>query len=98
MMINILAAFFIFFGLVFFIIGSIGLLRLPDLYSRLHALTKIDNLGLGLLLIGLVLFSADLIIAIKLFLVWFLVLASSAISSHLIAQRARRKERGIWKI
>jgi hypothetical protein len=34
-------------GLVFFVAGSIGLLRLPDVYSRLHALTKADNLGLA---------------------------------------------------
>ena len=37
--------------LVFYLAGSVGLLRLPDLYSRLHALTKADNLGLGLLLL-----------------------------------------------
>ncbi len=84
-------------GLAFFFAGSIGLLRLPDLYSRLHALTKADNLGLGLLLLGLLLLTWDLFIAVKLILIWMLVLASSAASSHLIAQRARRRERGEWR-
>jgi multicomponent Na+:H+ antiporter subunit G len=97
MMIEILAAALVFAGLMFFIAGSIGLLRLPDIYSRLHALTKADNVGLGLLVIGLLLLADDLFIALKLLLVWLLVLASSATSAHLIAQRARRRERGLWK-
>ena len=84
-------------GLFFFIAGSIGLLRLPDVYSRLHALTKADNLGLGLLVVGLSVFIGDPLVAVKLVLVWVLVLASSAASAHLIAQRARRRERGEWK-
>ena len=96
-MIEVIAAGLILAGLLFFIAGSIGLLRLPDLYSRLHALTKADNLGLGLLVFGLLLLSDDLISGLKLLLVWLLILASSAASAHLIAQRARRKERGLWK-
>ncbi|MGD8588202.1 MAG: monovalent cation/H(+) antiporter subunit G [Chromatiales bacterium] len=96
-MIEVIAAGLILAGLLFFIAGSIGLLRLPDLYSRLHALTKADNLGLGLLVFGLLLLSDDLVSGLKLLLVWLLILASSAASAHLIAQRARRKERGEWK-
>ncbi len=84
-------------GILFFMAGSIGLIRLPDVYSRLHALTKADNLGLGLLVLGLLLLASNWLIAVKLALVWLLVLASSATSAHLIAQRARRRERGVWK-
>ena len=84
-------------GLAFFIAGSIGLLRLPDIYSRLHALTKADNVGMGLLVLGLLLLTSDLYIAVKMILVWVLVLASSAASAHLIAQSARRREGGEWK-
>jgi multicomponent Na+:H+ antiporter subunit G len=84
-------------GLMFFIAGSIGLLRLPDLYSRLHALTKADNVGLGMMILGIIIISGDLLTSLKLILVWVLVLASSAASAHLIAQRARRRERGLWK-
>jgi multicomponent Na+:H+ antiporter subunit G len=84
-------------GLAFFIAGSIGLLRLPDVYSRLHALTKADNVGLGLLVFGLLLLSSNSLTAFKLVLVWVLVLASSAAGAHLIAQFARRGERGVWK-
>lgn len=96
-MTEILSAALIVSGLVFYIAGGVGLLRLPDVYSRLHALTKADNLGLGLLVIGLLLSTGGAFVAVKLVLIWVLVLASSAASTHLIAQRARRRERGEWK-
>lgn len=85
---------FLLTGLVFFAAGSIGLLRLPDLYSRLHALTKADNLGLGLLAAGLALLDGSPLTAIKLILVWILVMAASAASAHLIAQQALRRGDG----
>ena len=88
-----LAALLISLGLAFFIAGSIGLLRLPDLYARLHALTKADNVGLGLIVMGLLLLTDEPLLALKLVLIWLLVLSASAASAHLIAQRARRKER-----
>ncbi len=81
-------------GLVFFAAGSIGLLRLPDLHSRLHALTKADNLGLGLLAVGVAFLAGDLLIAVKLLLLWLLVLAASAASAHLIARHARLRGQG----
>ena len=82
----------IIFGLAFFAAGSIGLVRLPDLHSRLHALTKADNVGLGLLCAGLALLEGSLINTIKLLLVWLLVLAASASVAHLIAQSALHRE------
>ncbi len=78
-------------GLLFFCAGTLGLLRLPDLLSRLHALTKADNLGLGLVILGLVLQAADQPLrAFKLVLIWLCVLIASATGAHLIAQRALR--------
>jgi len=88
-MIDAISTLLIVAGLGFYLAGSIGLLRLPDLYSRLHALTKADNLGLGLLIAGLALHAGDLLIALKLVLIWLAVLAASAASAHLIAQQAR---------
>ena len=91
-MIDLLSAILILSGVFFYLAGSIGLLRLPDLYSRLHALTKADNLGLGLLITGLALHEQDLLIMLKLLLIWLAVLAASATSAHLIARQARRGE------
>jgi multicomponent Na+:H+ antiporter subunit G len=93
-MINILSSILILGGVFFYLTGSIGLLRLPDLFSRLHALTKADNLGLGLLTAGLALHAQDLLIMLKLVLIWLAVLAASATSAHLIARQARRQETG----
>ena len=91
-MIDALSALLVVSGLGFYLAGSIGLLRLPDLFSRLHALTKADNLGLGLLTAGLALHAHDLLFALKLLLIWLAVLAASSASAHLIAQQARRRE------
>jgi multicomponent Na+:H+ antiporter subunit G len=87
-----LSAVLIITGIAFYLAGSVGLLRLPDLYSRLHALTKADNLGLGLLTAGLALQSPDLFTAAKLLLIWLAILAASATSAHLIARHARQRE------
>ncbi len=78
-MIDAVAIALIMLGLVFFIAGSVGLLRLPDLHSRLHALTKADNLGLGLLVAGVALLERSVVEALQLLLVWLLVLAASAV-------------------
>lgn len=91
-MIDILAILIIFSGLFFFLSGSIGLVRLPDLFSRLHALAKADNVGLALVTLGVILLEPDPINDIKLVSIWILVMASSTVSSHLIARHALREK------
>jgi multicomponent Na+:H+ antiporter subunit G len=73
----------------FFLAGTIGLLRFPDTLTRL-ALTKADNLGLGLIVLGLLPQAASLRDGLKLVTVWFLVLLAGATVSQLIARVARR--------
>ena len=92
-MIDTLAILAIFSGLFFFLSGSIGLLRLPDIFSRLHALAKADNVGLALIALGVILLEPIIINDIKIIFIWLLVMAASAISSHLIARRALRENR-----
>jgi len=75
----------------FFLSGTVGLLRFPDLFTRLHALTKADNLGLGLLVLGLALRSGSALVAAKLVLVWLLALLASSTGCHLVARAARRR-------
>ena len=79
-------------GLVFFLAGTVGLLRFPDAYTRLHALTKADNLGVALVVIGLLPQVGGVLPALKLVLVWLLVMLSSAAVSQLIARSVRRQE------
>lgn len=78
---------------LFFLSGTVGLLRFPDLPSRLHALAKADNLGLGLAVAGLALASGSLAIALKLLVVWLLALAASAANAYLMAGTARPARR-----
>lgn len=79
-------------GAFFYLAGTVGLLRFPDAYTRLHALTKADNLGLALVVVGLLPQMSGLLPAAKLMLVWFLVMLSSAAVSQLIARSVRRQE------
>jgi multicomponent Na+:H+ antiporter subunit G len=73
----------------FFLSGTVGLLRFPDLFTRLHALTKADNLGLGLVVLGLLPQVDGVLNGIKLIVIWLLVLLSGADAGQLIARAAR---------
>lgn len=84
-------------GAIFFLAGTLGLLRFPDVYTRLHALTKADNLGLGLMISGLALQAETWADAGKLLLIWLLVLLAGASVAHLIANEALRKGIRLWK-
>ncbi len=77
-------------GGFFFLAGTVGLLRFPDTLTRLHALTKADNLGLGLVVLGLLPQTGSVLAGLKMILVWLLVLLASATVSQLIARAARR--------
>jgi multicomponent Na+:H+ antiporter subunit G len=77
-------------GAFFFVAGSVGLIRLPDRFSRLHALTKADNVGLGLIVLGLMPLAPDLAYGVKLVLIWLFVVIAGATGAHLIAKRALR--------
>ncbi|MBQ1782110.1 MAG: monovalent cation/H(+) antiporter subunit G [Gammaproteobacteria bacterium] len=87
-MINLLALLLLIAGALFFIAGTIGLLRFPDLFCRLHALTKVDNLGLGLTVLGLMLLADSWLVVAKLLLIWLLALLGSAAAGYLMASRA----------
>ena len=76
-------------GAFFFLAGTVGLLRFPDALSRLHALTKADNLGLGLIVLGLLFQAAGPFEALKLAAVWLLALLAGATVTQLIARTAR---------
>jgi len=84
-------------GAGFYFAGTLGLLRFPDVYTRLHALTKADNLGLGFLVLGLALQADSLAAALKLLLIWPLTLAASATVGYLIARRAQALKITLWR-
>jgi multicomponent Na+:H+ antiporter subunit G len=79
-------------GAIFFLAGTTGLLRFPDAFTRLHALTKADNLGLGLVVLGLLPQVDSVSAGLKLLCIWALVLLSSATASQLIARALLRRD------
>lgn len=79
-------------GLCFFVAGTVGLLRFPDVYSRLHAVTKADTLGLGLVVAGLSLQAQSLQAFSIMVLIWLLVMASGATVCQVLARFARERE------
>jgi len=80
-------------GMFFFMAGTVGLLRFPDALTRLHALTKVDNLGLGFIVAGLLLQTGELRVALKLAGVWLLVQLSAGIVAQLVAQAIVQQSR-----
>ena len=78
-------------GVLFFLAGTVGLLRFPDALSRLHALTKADNLGLGLVVLGLLPRAESPLAAFNLIAIWALVLLAGATTAQLIGRAVRRK-------
>lgn len=83
-------------GTLFFVAGTVGLLRFPDLFTRIHSLTKADNVGLGLVLLALVPQATSVWAALKLLLIWLLVVLASSCTGHLLARAALRHRIQPW--
>ncbi|NIO11939.1 MAG: Na+/H+ antiporter subunit G [Deltaproteobacteria bacterium] len=84
-------------GGIFFFAGTLGLLRFPDVYTRLHALTKADNVGLGLTVMGLAVQAESWAAGGKLLLIWGLVLLAGSSVANLIAKGALNKGIRLWR-
>ena len=79
-------------GVFFFIVGVAGLIRLPDVFCRLHATTKCDTLGSGLILLGLALYEGYSVASFKLLLLIVLLWVTNPTASHVIARAAYRNK------
>lgn len=72
-------------GAVFYTAGSIGLIRMPDLRCRLHALAKADTLGLGCLAIAIAPLAETFAGGVKIVLVWVFALIAAATAARALA-------------
>lgn len=75
-------------GGLFVLIGGIGVLRFPDMYTRLHAASVTETLGVGLLLFGMLVHAGSWLVAIKLVLLGLFLFATSPTSAHALARTA----------
>ena len=76
-------------GSVFILIGALGLVRLPDFYTRMHAAGVTDTLGAELLLLGMMLQAGFSLVTLKLVLISLFIFFTSPTSTHAVANAAR---------
>jgi multicomponent Na+:H+ antiporter subunit G len=79
-------------GGFFFVAGLAGLLRFPDVYARIHAVTKADTLGLGLVAVGVALTQPSLVHGVRIVFIWALVAFASGAAGHLLCRTAWLEE------
>ena len=75
-------------GAFFYLVGAIGLVRMPDVFSRMHAVSVSETLGMGLLLLGMVLQAGISLVAVKLVIIFLVLMIVSPVSSHALARAA----------
>jgi multicomponent Na+:H+ antiporter subunit G len=91
-LVEVAAALMLAIGCAFYLAGTFGLLRFPDTFCRLHALTKADNVGLFFICLAMALLGGSLRTGALVFLIWLLALLAATVSAHLIARHARGDE------
>ena len=87
-LITILSGFFIACGVVALLIGSLGLLRLPDVYCRIHAVGMIDTAGASFIILGMIIHEGFTLVTVKLVLIGVFMFFTSPIATHAVAQVA----------
>lgn len=85
---NIGSALFLLIGSFLCISGGIGILRFPDLYTRMHAVGVTETLATAMILIGLILHNSDFLVDIKLMIILVMTLFISPTASHALARAA----------
>lgn len=88
MLVSILSSLCLFIGIVALLIGSLGLLRLPDIFSRMHAFGMMDTAGVGFLILGMMLHAGFTLITVKLAFIGIFLFFTSPIAGHAVAQAA----------
>jgi len=88
---SIISILFVTLGIVFMLMGSIGILRLPDFYSRTHAVSKSDTLGVFFVIIGLIVYEGFTLSSGKLFLIVLFIALSNPVGTHALARAALKK-------
>lgn len=88
MLLNGLAIIMLIGGSFFFLVGTIGLIRLPDAFTRMHATTKCDTLGAGMILVSLMIHQGFHLNSVKLFIILLFILLTNPTAAHIIAKAA----------
>lgn len=84
-------------GTGLFLVGTIGLLHLPDTYTRIHALLKTHHLGVGLIILSLAGYAGDLLITLELLVIWGFIVCGNVLSSHFILRSLAQHDVTLWR-
>ena len=90
MLILILSGLSIFIGVVAMLIGSLGLMRLPDVFCRIHAVGMIDTAGASFIILGMIIYEGFTLVTVKLLFVGIFLFFTSPIATHAVAQVAHK--------
>lgn len=83
-------------SLFFFLASAIGMIRLPDFYSRLHASGNSETLGLMLSCLGLVIYEGPTLLSVKIVIVFLLVFLANPIGTHILGKAALKSGHPVW--
>ena len=89
--VNIASIILVVIGIIFMLVGSIGILRLPDFFSRTHAVSKSDTLGIIFVIAGLIVYEGLNQSSLKLLLIILFIALSNPIGTHALARAAIKK-------
>lgn len=95
-MLDLLATLVLWGGVFFMAVTAIGLLRLPDFYTRAHAVSKTETLGIGLIILGLILHEGFSLVSVKLALVLLFAFLANPLATHLLTRSALRSSVPMW--
>jgi multicomponent Na+:H+ antiporter subunit G len=87
---------FIIAGVVFMMIAALGILRLPDFYIRMSAITKAGTMGVGLIVVGIAIYFNELLIATKAFVIISFMVLTAPVAAHIIARAAYKQGVPFW--
>jgi multicomponent Na+:H+ antiporter subunit G len=93
---DIIAIFLICFGLAFLLLGAVGLFRLPDFYSRMHAAGKCDTLGSLMIVSGLAVYHGFELGSVKVIFIAVFIFLTSPTATHAIARSALKNKLPMW--
>lgn len=85
-------------GAVFLLVSCVGLLRLPDFYTRAHAVGKAETLGSMLILIGLAVHNGAALSSLKLLLILVIIAVTNPTATHALTRAAMRSGLKVWRV
>ena len=83
-------------GLLFILAGVVGVLRLPDFYTRLHAMGKCDTLGVTLVLVALSIYAGASLVTVKVLLISLLIGLANPVATHALGRAAIKSGLAPW--